>query len=225
MIQITVYGNPAPRYGLLTVISQADSHVTPNGTIFKRVLCRCDCGTEKVIRLSELARKDSKKTVTCGMRCPLKKHGTPPVNLIHGMARRGSNDYLYTVWEHIKSRCFNSRDEYYHAYGARGITLYASWVTDPAAFAAYILNKLGERPTGCSIDRIDNNGSYVPGNLRWATALEQSLNTRRNRYIVAFGEELTISEWARRCGRTSMCIHSRIKRGQSPEEALREAVQ
>lgn len=144
----------------------------------------------------------------------------PPINFIHGLAKRGSNNYLYSAWEHIKGRCYNPRDKSYHAYGARGIALFCEWISDPAAFVDWVLSNLGERPAGHSIDRLNNDGDYAPGNLRWADATTQSRNTRRNRRMLAFGQELTLVEWAAKTGLGEMTIHCRIKRGWPVEDAL-----
>jgi len=201
------------RYGLLSMIGAA-----PNGPRGRRFLFRCDCGTEKTLHLIDVRHGG---TQSCGChRVEISKISRPPVRVKHGLAKRGCSDVLYTCWEHIKSRCFNTNDPYYHSYGGRGITLHSAWVNDPAAFAHYIQEHIGPRPAGHSIDRIDNDGSYEPGNLKWSTTKQQSLNTRRNRRITAFGECLTISEWAHKTGIDSMTIHCRIKRGWSSERAL-----
>jgi hypothetical protein len=83
---------------------------------------------------------------------------------------------LYAVWSGARSRCLNKNDPSYPHYGARGITMYSAWVDDPGSFIAWIEENLGPRHEGMSIDRIDNDGNYEPGNLRWATKAEQLRN-------------------------------------------------
>jgi hypothetical protein len=78
----------------------------------------------------------------------------------------------------MKRRCLNRRSHNYKDYGGPGITMYPEWIESFDAFETWILANLGPRPEGHSLDRIDVNGGYEPGNLRWATAKEQRANQR-----------------------------------------------
>jgi len=81
----------------------------------------------------------------------------------------------FRAWQHIKDRCLNPNSARYEYYGGRGIGIYPGWVDNFPAFLSHV----GERPSGdFSIDRIDNEGDYTPGNLRWATKRQQMLNRR-----------------------------------------------
>lgn len=82
----------------------------------------------------------------------------------------------YRAWGNMKTRCVNPNDaKRFARYGGRGIAIDPEWMEDFAAFLAHI----GPRPSaGMSVDRIDNERGYEPGNVRWATALEQRLNQR-----------------------------------------------
>ena len=81
---------------------------------------------------------------------------------------------LYDVWMQIRVRCKNPESRDWRLYGARGISICEEWDKDFWAFVAAV----GERPSGKTIDRINNYGNYEPGNVRWATPLEQMRNRR-----------------------------------------------
>lgn len=92
----------------------------------------------------------------------------------HGL----SEHPLYGTWRIMRRRCENPRVKDYPRYGGQGITVCAEW-RDVTAFITWIEANIGPRPVGRTLDRIDNDGHYEPGNVRWATAKEQSANRRR----------------------------------------------
>ena len=93
----------------------------------------------------------------------------------HGLSRHPQ----YSTWKAMRRRCENPDDVAYPNYGARGIRVCDEWRQDVAAFVSYVEKVLGPRPEGLTLDRIDNDGHYEPGNLRWATKAEQTHNRRR----------------------------------------------
>lgn len=107
-------------------------------------------------------------------------------NIIHGHTKRNSKSTPeYRSWCSMKARCFNEKNRAYPSYGGRGISVCDEWKNDFLAFFNYVGKKPDDKH---SIDRIDNNGNYEPGNVRWASAKTQNGNRRplpfRNRIYV-----------------------------------------
>lgn len=138
-------------------------------------------------------------------------------HVTHGLRR----SKLYNQWVGIKTRCLNKNNFKYKSYGGRGITICDEWRDDFKAFYDYMtaLPNYGE-PEFESIDRIDNNGNYEPGNVRWATRFMQANNTRRCIYITYNGETHTCEEWTRILGYGKNTINARKAKGWTDEECL-----
>jgi hypothetical protein len=134
-------------------------------------LFRCSCGKLFNTRLSEIA---SGRTISCGCYCSKR---TRDVNTKHGMSR----DHLYKAWTQLKERVFNSNDISYKNYGGRGITMFPPWQVDFQLFYDYISALPHFREKGYTLDRINNNGNYEPGNIRWATRNIQNRNMRKKK--------------------------------------------
>lgn len=137
----------------------------------------------------------------------------------HGWSRTPE----YQCWRGMKKRCGNHDDA---NYGGRGIRVCARWQT----FENFMAD-MGPRPSAAhSIDRIDNNGNYEPGNCRWATKLEQSQNTRVVRLITHNGRTLPVRAWARELGIDHKTVRERLARGRAvdgsgPSHTKRESTQ
>lgn len=174
----TVKYKSGMRWGYLTLI---DNLLGDKG------LFECACGHRKVIRLSHVTRS---KTRSCGCKKAELKSASSGKLLIR---ENGKPIKEYGVWKGMRSRCNNPNNKYFNIYGGRGISVCKEW-DDFATFIADI----GRRPSDKhSIDRIDSNGNYEPGNCRWATSSEQAINRRNNVFYTYEGRTKTISEWSR----------------------------
>lgn len=122
----------------------------------------------------------------------------------------------YGVWKSMRTRCTNPNTASWDRYGGRGISVCERW----NSFDAFI-EDMGRRPTPeHTLDRVNNDGNYEPGNCRWATIEEQRSNTRRNRHITAHGKTQTIMSWEKELHVSHQTILRRLKLGATPEQAL-----
>lgn len=136
----------------------------------------------------------------------------------HGMARSPE----YQSWNHMRIRCTDPTCDSYARYGGRGITVCERWANSFSEFVADV----GRRPgDGYCIERIDNDGNYEPGNVRWATATEQARNRSNNRPVEYEGVTRPLSVWAEECGIARHTLRMRIERGWSVRDALTVPVQ
>ena len=152
------------RFGKLTVREWAGS--APNRQALWA--CDCECGNTSVVRGSQLQQG---KTGSCG--CVKREQWRR--SMTHGQAGPTRRTSLYSRWLLMRRRCGNPRAADYPRYGGRGIRVCELWESSFEAFASHVGNPPGP---GYSIDRINNDGNYEPGNVRWATASEQALNRR-----------------------------------------------
>ncbi len=135
--------------------------------------------------------------------------------------RQRSHTPEYQAWAAAKRRCYVESDKRYPDYGGRGIVMHPAWRESFDEFLAGV----GHRPSpGFSLDRVDNNKGYEPGNCRWATRSEQQSNTRRNRLVTLENETLTVYEAARRLGLDANTLHTRLVRGWSVDRALQPII-
>jgi len=156
-------------YGRLTVLYKVENY----SETFEWV-CICECGNITSVNQGNLRRKDG-GTKSCG--CLKREQNKRITNKLHQDQRTHgrSKTQLYKVWDAIKQRCNNPKTRNYKNYGGRGIIICDQWL-DFETFA----NDVGERPgKEYSLDRINNDGNYEPGNVRWATCKEQALNRRK----------------------------------------------
>lgn len=160
------------------------------------VICECECGKTISIMGSSL---------TSGIRsCGCSKHNW-------------SNTLTWSSWSSMLDRCTNSNQPAWKDYGGRGITVCDRW-----KYFTNFLEDMGERPHGKTLDRIDVNGNYEPGNCRWATPKEQSSNKRNNQPVLFEGELASPQEHLKRKGLSSKHYYQLRDEGASVEEALQK---
>lgn len=161
---------PGDKVGFWTLI-KATRIGNKNGASDRAWDAECICGTVKTVVERTLAKGLS---TNCGCK---RRERLSQRNFKHGM----SSHYLHPIWCRIVAVCTNPQHPDFAYYGGRGITCLDLWLNDVVKFISDVLSEIGERPTPKhELDRIHNHGNYEPGNLRWATKLEQQNNTRWN---------------------------------------------
>lgn len=189
------------RFGRLTVVSRGDQDA--GGRATWNVLC--DCGTRRQVAGYSLRAGLSK---SCGCLQAL----------LRAEARPLTTEYAaeYSTWLQMRGRCSNPKATHFARYGGRGIRVCERW----AEFEAFLAD-MGPRPSAShSIDRIDNDGNYEPGNCRWATDCEQANNQSRNVRVTIEGVTKTVAEWAATSPVSAAAIYRRIVVGWAPERAV-----
>lgn len=167
-------------------------------------LCKCECGNTGTIRSSSLASGNSKSCGCLNAEMCVRRPTT------HG----GTNLPEYKTYVDAKCRCRNANTPNFSLYGGRGIEFRFE------SFEEFYA-ELGEKPTRHhSIDRIDNNGHYEKGNVRWATRAEQSRNRRSSRLITINGKTQCVTDWGAEVGIQPSTIRARLKHGWPPDQAV-----
>jgi len=169
------------------------------------VLAVCVCGTRRELGWSTLRKGES---TSCGCKPGWVPHNKDP--------NAPSHHPLYMLWRTMHARCSNPKADNFRFYGKRGIRVCERW----GDFWAFI-EDMGPRPSpGHSLDRIDSNGNYEPGNVRWAEKKVQARNTRSNRLLTLNGRTQCISAWSEETGLKIATIGARIRQGWPVEAAL-----
>jgi hypothetical protein len=162
------------RFGRWTVLAIHPQRTRYGRKVVALWCCVCDCGNERLVIGHNLRNGHSG---SCGCRIP--KHGHSGScgcrGPKHGLAKRGRRTRVYECWVGMRQRCRNPNNANYPDYGGRGIGVCERW----NSFANFLAD-MGEPPRGKSLDRIDVNGNYEPGNCRWASIFQQARNKRRH---------------------------------------------
>lgn len=193
------------RYGRMTIISDAGK----NKWGYKMVECLCDCGNRRIVSLYDLKRSH---TTSCGC---LRIDKLRADNTTHGLSKTPTHN----SWRAMLERCNRPAHQFYLYYGGRGIAVCKRWMT----FENFLAD-MGLKPKGKSLDRIDPNGNYEPGNCRWATSKEQARNVSNIRTITHNGKTQTIAAWADDLGVKVCTLHMRLFRGWSVADTLERPI-
>jgi hypothetical protein len=178
--------------------------------------CQCSCEKQTVREVSGTHLRRGHAT-SCGCyiaEVTSTRLKSKPLRLRHGGCLGGDGP-TYRTWLGMKNRCSKPGSPTYERYGARGISVCPRWIESFDNFLA----DMGIRPTGTSIERIDNDGNYEPSNCKWATRTEQSRNRRNNIKVVYRGVQLTLSEACERSGARYERIRRHMLRGETFEAA------
>lgn len=187
------------RFQALEVVEPAG--VNSNGEALWR--CVCDCGKQRIATGVGL-RKGLLRSCGCENK---------PRPIVHGLFRTPE----YRTLMGMIARCTNEKNQRYPEYGGRGITVCERWMNSMAAFYA----DMGRRPSALhSIERINNDGNYEPGNCRWATQKEQCRNRRTTVLHAAHGKSLTLPEWSEVLGVKEITLRKRLRAGWPSERVF-----
>lgn len=195
------------RYGKTVVINHLGSN--KHG---KRIWSmQCDCGVKHVSTTGDLS---SGRVTSCGC---ASKDRISKLKYKHGHAKASGNSVEYQTYNHMLGRCFNQNKPDYRHYGGRGITVCDRWRESFENFLA----DMGSRPAGMSLDRIDVNGNYEPGNCRWIPVAEQQSNKRNNRVVTVNGETGPLKAMCDKYSKHKYdTVRARLNKGLSVEEAF-----
>lgn len=126
------------------------------------------------------------------------------------------NRRMYQSYQDMKSRCGNANCKNYPNYGGRGIKVCDRWIASYEAFVA----DMGDMPDGMTLDRINVDGDYTPGNCRWADRAEQRRNQRDCIHLTHDGKTMTAEEWSREIGLNAETIRRRKRNNLSDAQCL-----
>lgn len=193
------------RFGRLVIVAEAEPERNKAGHSRRRVVARCDCGTEKIIRNPPALRMGGWLSCGCHQKDTVRSRSYK-----HGMTVGYKPTAMYTTWQGMLDRCYNPNSEHYHRYGGRGISVCERWYNDAKAFA----EDMGDKPTRFhSIDRIDQDGNYCPENCRWADKRQQARNRSTNIIVEHDGRDWVLIDLCEKLGVSYALVCSRKKRG------------
>lgn len=198
------------RFGRLVVTGRSEFvGEKPNRRLKREALC--DCGKTTWVVTNKLT---SGVTQSCG--CLHKEqlgNRSSSSGEMHGL----SHTITYKSWKSMVARCKREGNDNYHNYGGRGVFVCDRWLNSFPKF----LEDVGERPSkDYSLGRIDNEGNYCPGNVRWETSKEQNNNKRSNTTITINDVSRTVTQWCEILNVPRTRVYGRLNAGWNEIEAL-----
>ena len=194
------------RFGRLVVIG-----LQPSETRKTYWICQCDCGNIKVVRSDSLQCGSIR---SCG--CLKKEQDEKNLSQGNGHRKYAETGFkvggtrLYSIWQGIKSRCYNEHNARYDRYGGRGIKVCDEWRNDFVNFYNWAIKN--GYSADLTIDRINNDGDYCPENCHWATAKEQCNNRSTNILIKIGNATKTLTQWCEIFELNSAAVLARYNR-------------
>lgn len=196
-------------YGRLTVLKKATLDKDRRRNSGSRWHCDCECGNKTISDSYDLRKGITK---SCGCLAEIKRVKSVTTH-------KKSNTKLFGVWTGMLSRCYNPKETHVSKYYRdKNITVCGDWRNDFMSFYEWAIENCYRE--GLSLDRIDGNGNYEPGNCRWADSFLQNSNKSNNVFIEINGVTKTVSQWARQSGINRATIDSRRRAGKQGEELI-----
>jgi hypothetical protein len=176
----------------------------------QRWLFRCDCGNDVEAGKDSVMRGTTRSCGCLQAEITIQRNKQ---SVRHGHTSGAHRSSEWVSWQHMRQRCSNPNHVYYKNYGGRGIRIDPRWDD----FENFLTDMGGKPSPEHEIDRIDSNGNYEPGNVRWTLPIEQANNKRNSRYYTIDGRRQTIAQWAREYSIDPQKLRKRIDAGWSPE--------
>jgi hypothetical protein len=191
--------NPGDQVKHLTIIERI-----PDRGGHPYYLCRCKCGKTKTVRISTVISGNVNGCNSCS-------------KIKHGHNQVGQMSSEYKSWESAKQRVTNPNCEGYESYGGRGIAMCDRWLESFSEF----LKDMGPKPSPHhTIERLDSDDGYYPGNCVWATLAEQNRNKKGVIRITHNGKTQCAAEWERELGFRDGAIREKLSKGLTFEQAI-----
>lgn len=207
--RISIY--TGDKFGRLTFTGEA-----PAKSNRRRGIFLCDCGTTTITAIYDVRNGH---TISCGC---YHDEIRRKIRVTHGHTSCRRSTPEYRAWKAMKGRCLDPNNISYKNYGGRGVTVCDEWLHDYPSF----LKEIGKRPSkNHSVDRINNNGNYEPGNVRWATRKEQRRNSDRVHPVTINGITRLICDWAAVSGVPEESISARIRHGWDLKRSVFQPIQ